>query len=573
MKKYIIGDLKLFLATVGFIFLAAFLEIRIAFMIQQIIDTGDKGSLQDFYGAVIYGLFFVVILFATNYIVKILQASLIKKSVLNLKRDIFSGILKKDIRSFQAMNSANYISVLTNDINIVEKDYFSANLEMIMHVSRLVLGSIAIFYINPYIALSIYVLGVATLAVPTLFSKGVKNRRMAHSKFLSDFTMKVKDLFAGFEVIKSFHIEDKLSDEYKKSNENVEESKFSFLKLSHLVDILGAAFGFLIFLTALSVGTYFVIIGDLTFGLLIAAVQLMNNITTPVGQIPSVYNRIQSVKSIEEKFKKAMEQNGNTKEFIPKSDFAESIQLKDVSFSYGPEKKVVNNISLSIEKGKKYAIVGGSGSGKSTLIKLLLGYFEDYDGEIKVDGRDVRQISAEDLYSFMSVIQQNVFMFDDTVKNNITLYKDFDENSLKNVLAQSGLNEMVKKLPNGLSYQVGENGANLSGGEKQRLSIARALIKGTPILILDEATSALDNKIASNIEKQILAMDDITSIVITHRLNKELLKLYDEIFVLDEGELVEQGDYYELMKNKKLFYSLCNIMGYEEKNKEGSEAS
>lgn len=233
------------------------------------------------------------------------------------------------------------------------------------------------------------------------------------------------------------------------------------------------------------------------------------------------------------------------------------IELDNVSFGYDEEKTVLKNISIQFEAGKSYALVGGSGSGKSTLLNILMGSYFNYQGEIRYDGQELKQINLDSLYDLVSIIQQNVFVFDSSIRNNITMFKEFDEDRIQCVINQAGLTELIAQK--GMDYACGENGSGLSGGERQRISIARCLLKGSSVMLVDEATAALDSKTAVAITNSILEIEGLTRIIVTHRLEESILRKYDKIFVLQNGNLIEQGAFDELMKEKGYFYSLYMV--------------
>lgn len=207
-------------------------------------------------------------------------------------------------------------------------------------------------------------------------------------------------------------------------------------------------------------------------------------------------------------------------------------------------------------KNKKYAIVGESGSGKSTLVKLLLNYYNTYSGNIYIDNKDVMNIKEENIFDLISMIQQDVFIFDDTIRNNVTLFKEYSDDEVKCALNKVVLISAIDLLKDNLETNMGENGANFSGGQKQRIALARAIVKKCPIIILDEATASLDNETAYKIEKSLLDIQDLTLVSITHKLIKENLKMYDEIIYIRSGEIIEKGSFDELMNDKGNFYSL-----------------
>jgi ATP-binding cassette subfamily C protein len=236
-----------------------------------------------------------------------------------------------------------------------------------------------------------------------------------------------------------------------------------------------------------------------------------------------------------------------------------NIILKNVSFSYDDSKTVLDNINFKFEYGKKYAVVGMSGSGKTTLIRLLMGYYDNYCGDILFGDTELRNINLESLYEDIAIVQQSTFLFEDSIKNNLLLYSNHDEAKLNEVIKQVGLSDYINQQENGLEHIITEGGKNISGGEKQRISIARTLIKDCKILLLDEFTSNLDTALSYEIEKGVLELKSKTEICVTHKLNKNILKLFDEILVMKNGKIIESGNFDKLMGYKGMFYSMYNV--------------
>lgn len=559
MTKYLFKFKRLLAINIVFIIAQAIVSVSFAFILKVIIDAGVNRSMNELKKSLMITGTFVIVMFLVEALNKLFQAKFIQKTVFELKKDIFSSILKRDIKSFNSENTAQYISTLTNDINIVEQDYFVNILYFINNVIAFVLATIAIIKINVYITMGVFIVGALTMTVPILFGKKLGKRKKLYSDNLGIFTTKIKDIFSGFEVIKSFNIEDKILKEYDKSNYEVEKSKYKSSVLSSFVDVLSMDMGFLMFLISLAIGAYFVIKGQMTVGAMTAAVQLMNNIVNPITSMSSRINRLKAVRGIEEKVVNFIGDENTIDEGLEKLSFNDEISFKDIHFSYNDDKKILKGLSFDIKKGCKYAIVGGSGSGKSTVLKLLLRYYDNYKGSITIDGEDNRNIKVSNLYNLVSVIQQNVFMFDSNIKDNITLFQNYSEIEIERAVRMAGLENLINSLSNNIESEVGENGCNLSGGEKQRVAIARALIKNTPVLVIDEATSALDNETSYSIEKSILSLKEQTCLVITHKLMEETLKNYDGIIVIKNGKLVEMGSFDELMMDRGYFYSLYNV--------------
>lgn len=559
MKKYLFKSKGLLFLNLIFAIITSALGVYFAFILGQIVDVSISKNFLEFKSVLITGIILMVVSSIFAYLIRIFSGLYIKSTMSNLKGDVFNSILSKDISSFNSQNTANYISALNNDTNLVEQDYFVNILTSFQYLSLFILGTYSIFKLNVYIAIATFVIGFIPLFIPVFFQKEMGKRKEDYSNSLSSFTTKIKDIFSGFEVIKSFNIEEKTKEDFNISNNAVENKKYASTKMEAIVNSLSQFFGGMVFFVPLGLGTYLVLKGEFTTGGMLTAVQLMNYIVNPILSFSAIINKIKAIKPINEKLEAIIEESNGEDSGIVKDSFDKSIEINNLSFSYNEERKILKGVDLSINKGEKVAIVGRSGSGKSTLLRLLLRYYNDYNGEILIDGIDSKDIKLSSIYDMMSIIQQNVFMFDDSIESNIALYGDYSDEEIDKAILESGLKELIENLPNGKNTSVGENGSNLSGGEKQRVSIARALIKNTPIILLDEATASLDAETSFEIENSLLDINGLTSLVVTHKLNPELLKKYDKIIVLESGEVVEVGSFEELIEKKEFFYSLYSL--------------
>lgn len=529
-------------------------------MLKYIIDLATGNSLSNFIGGVLNFCIYIGVSFIVEVALKTFKAVYVRKTLVYLKNDIFRSILKKDMRSFGEQNSAKYISVLTNDINMIEQDYISNIFNLINYGVAFIIAFVSVLSINIFMTTVIFAVGIATFILPQLFGNKLSKKKADYSGELEVLTAKTKDLLSGFEVIKNFNIYDKAKEVYKESNEAAEAKKQKFSIFSGIVDSFAGLMGTFMFVVPIVFGGYFVMKGSITLGTLIALIQLMNNLANPLSSSIQIINKIKSLKSISKKIENIINDEVTSfEETLSFPSFNNAIEFRNVSFSYDGGKNTIEDVSITFEKGKKYALVGASGSGKSTILKLLLRYYDNYSGDIIIDGIDLRKINVDDIYKNLSVIQQNVFMFDGSIKDNIGLYGDYSSEQILKAAEGAGLSKLIKSLDKGIDEEIGENGGKLSGGEKQRIAIARALIKNSSILLLDEGTSALDNETAYNIEKSILSLKDITSIVVTHKLMGEVLKKYDEIIVVKDGKIIEKGSFNELLQNKHYFYSLYTL--------------
>lgn len=561
MRKYILKHKLWLITTVFFRSFGALMQVFVSLLIQQVIDKATNKDMNGFVKVIIFGMVYFCIMGINDYLNKTTQFIYVKKTLSNLKEDVFRGILRKGYKDFNSENTAEYISSLTNDINMLETKYIIPYLEMIGDVIIFVTTVTVMLWINLWITLFVFLTGILLFLVPAIWGKKIEKRQRAVSEELSKFTSKIKDIFLGYEVIKSYNIEDNMTNEFLASNNKVEDLKFRSNHLQGISEALSIFIGITAQVCAIGIGGYFLIKGRLTVGTLFAIVNLANGICGPIIWIVNKMTMIRGMKSVNNKLIKISNENKKVERNKSLDSFNKEIKLKDIDFSYDNDRNVLNKLSVSFEKNKKYAIVGRSGSGKSTLLKILLGYYNDYKGDIFFDGEHYNNLDNNSILNQMSVIHQNVYMFDKTLKENIILGKKFNNEELNKALNTSGVNEFLMTLPNGINSFIGENGNNLSGGQRQRVAIARSLIQNTPILLLDEGTSALDSKTAFEIEDTLLNIDDLTVITITHKLIDNILSRYDEIIVMNNGKIVEQGSFNELMDKQGEFYELYSVEG------------
>jgi ATP-binding cassette subfamily C protein len=563
--KYVLKYKLQFISRIITISLVTLASIAFDFLMGFIVDIFANGQTEKFLPITIISISLIVIMFLTEYLDGLVMSNYIKNTVNYLRTDIFSKIINKDIKDFSLDNSGKYISILYNDIKLIEDSFLNNIFQVISSLISFTLSLIVLFTISPAIVLFITVFGVLGFVIPTALSKKLVVQKNEYSKSLEEITSVTKDLFSGFEVIKGFNISNKINSVFKNSSNNVESSKRKCSILESVVKGFSLSFSVTIYLGVLLVGGYLMYNKDISIGTAIIIIQLSTHIVGPVKTSISLTNQIKSVSLIANKIETILEVSSDDLEDTNLVDFDEAIKVENLSFEYTSDRKALDKINLTFEKNKKYAIVGESGCGKSTLIKLLMRYYNDYEGSISIDDNNLKSIYSSDLYKNMSMIQQNVFMFDDSIKENIKLFSNISDEKVLKTCKRAGISNLIDRLPQGINSLVGENGNKLSGGEKQRIAIARALINDTKILILDESTSALDNETAYNLESSLLSLDDLTLIVVTHKLIKNILINYDEIIVMKDGLVIEKGSFDYLIELKGYFYSLYYIQSDDSK--------
>ena len=554
--KYLFKYKLLFFTRVLTISLAALSVICFYFMMGFIVDIFSNGETEKFVPIILASIFLIILLFVTEYIDGYVMSSYIKNTVNYLRCDIFTKILNKDMKDFSLDNSGKYISILYNDIKIIEDSLLNNIFLVISSFISFIISLLFLFSISPSIVIFIVIFGILGFVIPSALSKKLIIEKNNYSHNLEEITSVTKDLFSGFEVIKGFNIGSKINTIFKNSSNTVESTKKKCSILESIIKGFSLSFSVTVYLGVLILGGYLMYKGEISVGTAIIIIQLSTHIVGPVKTSISLINQIKSVSLIADKIDEILYDSCEDIEEVSLPKFENSIEVKNLDFSYTNDRKALNNINLTFEKNKKYAIVGESGCGKSTLIKLLMRYYKDYNGDILIDNKDIHKIFSNDLYKNMSMIQQNVFMFDDSIKENIKLFANYSDEEVLSICDRSGLSNLISRLPDGINSLVGENGNRLSGGEKQRIAIARSLINNTKILILDESTSALDNETAYNLESSLLSIDDLTLIVVTHKLIKNILLNYDEIIVMKDGMVIEKGSFDYLISLKGYFYSL-----------------
>lgn len=482
----------------------------------------------------------------------------ITRGISQYKEYIFGKLTKKNISAFSGENSSTYISALTNDIQTIEQGYLWNTFSMLASLLTFI-GAIALMlWYSPLLTLIAIGLSLLPLIASILAGDRVARAEKNVSDMNEAYTSTLKDSLGGFSVIKSFKAETQMLRIFKENVKKLAKAQCSKQKLKILVQMLGSIAGITAQLGVFIFGAYLALSGKgVTAGTTMIFVQLMNYILDPIATIPNCIAERKAAKALVEKVTIALNTNVREEKESEHKELECGIKIKDLSFGYEPKKQVLRNINCSFDLGKKYAIVGASGSGKSTLLNLLMASYPNYDGTIYYDNTELRQISSSNLYEIESIIQQNVFVFNATIKDNITMFRDFPDEEIKEAIRLSGLSLLIEEK--GSNYLCGENGNGLSGGEKQRISIARSLLKKSQVLLVDEATASLDTETAYQVSSAILGLDGITSIVVTHSLDEGLLKQYDGIITLKNGSVVESGTFDKLMEEKGYFYSLFTV--------------
>lgn len=535
------------------------LNLILSWILQQLIDasSGSPNALPLHTLAAISGGF-VLLCVAAFLLDYVSQPRFMERAMRQYKDFAFQKLMEKSISSVRDESTATYLSALTNDATCIETDYLAQQLTLITKTVTFVGALCLMLLYSPLMTL----IAVGITLLPLISSLLVGNRAETVERRVSDrgrdFTATLGDCLSGFSVVKSFKAEKEILRLFSAGNKALEGEKFRKRRIKTIVGMIGAVTGIFAQLGVFLAGAYLALSGyGLTPGVVIMFVNLMNFMIQPIAELPGLLASRRAALGLIGKLAAALEKNHTPSGKTEISRLESGIRLEHVSFSYDGDKNVLHDISAVFETGRAYAIVGGSGSGKSTLLNLLMAAGTGYTGKILYDDVELKDITPESLYELTSVIQQNVFVFNASIKDNVTMFRDFEQGEIDDAITHAHLRALLAER--GENYLCGENGSGLSGGEKQRISIARSLLKKSSVLLADEVTAALDARTAHQVSGDILDLNGITRIVVTHTLEESLLRRYDGIFVLKNGRIVETGTFDELMARKEYFYALFTV--------------
>lgn len=557
--QFFYKNIPIFCLAVFAALAAGSLNLILSWIIQQLMDTaaGKSGALS-FRTLLLISAGFVLLCAGLSLLNYASQPRFLERAMRQYKDFAFKKLIGKSISSFRDESAAGYLSALTNDAASIETNYLAQMLAMITK---------AVTFIGALLLMCRYSLLMTAIAagltvLPLIASLLTGNRLQAVESRVSErngeFTAALSDCLAGFTVVKNFRAEREIFRLFAQSNKALEHEKFTGRRIKTLVGMIGAVTGIFAKLGVFIAGVYLSMKGgSMTPGAVVLFVNLMNFIISPIAELPGLLACRKAALGLVDKLAAALERSSSREGSETLTRLEHGIRLENVSFAYEPGKTVLHGINAEFEAGKAYALVGGSGSGKSTLLNLLMAAETNYSGHILADGIELSDISTESLYGTMAAIQQNVFFFNASIKDNVSMFRDFPKTEMDEAIAHAHLGALIRER--GEDYLCGENGSGLSGGEKQRISVARSLLKKSSVLLADEVTAALDAQTAHRVSSDILDLQGITRIVVTHTLEESLLRRYDKIFVLRGGRIEEAGSFADLMANKGYFYALFTV--------------
>lgn len=518
-----------FLIATALFVMDHFLQMGLFAIILGAIEKADIG----YYRTVFLLTLGYIIYTPLNFLLsRMLRIRYMRDTILDVRKQAFDKIINLPFKQYSQKSKDVYISNLINDINIFEKKFFFALLNFLIDLGMILISLILLIIMDYRLALGMFLFSALLYILASFFRKKSIALEQEISKTNEQFTTDMSNTFNGLEILKLNNIEDKFLVKSTATIRRLEKKKYEANVFSELqrsvIRILG-------FVASVVVMIYlgFQIQGTIRLGEAAFLFQLCSSISEYLIDAFPMWNLMKGSISIYDKVALPEHSGIGAGKGEQEFSFSRQIGFSHVDFSFD-QKEIINDASFVIERGKKYLIKGVSGAGKTTLMNLLAKIHDDFQGNITVDGMDYREISEKSFHEKVAFIYQDVFLFEDTIRNNITLYKELPGEQIDYAVRVSGLDALVSEKRDGMDQRLTENGKNLSGGQRQRISIARAIAKNAEILFVDEGTSSLNEELGREIEKVFLGLDS-TVIAISHRYYEGVTNKYDYVLEIKNG--------------------------------------
>lgn len=536
--------------------LAFFYSIMItmlASILGESFDVAISKDIQLFHSLLAKSILIFILVLLIFFLSRVCQKSYYKNILSYVRKEIFNNVINKNLFEILKKDNAYYSSSMISEINMLEQQYFTPITTIANRGIDLIITIYALLKMDIVITIFIIIISFIPILIPNIFMKKIKNKMAIYGESMQNYTMNINEILEGYETFKFYNAEEQILKKHKMMNEKVSRDKKNALRYIEVVSGIANNFALIVVLGSLVVGMFLSILGYLTIGQMFTISFLSMNVLAPISSISNDLPKVRSCREYIEKHIYSLPNSKESERMIGKIN--ECIVIDNLSLEL-EGKLILNNINLEFHCGKKYFIVGESGSGKSTIVKSILNFFEETKGNIYFDGMSKSILDIDSVYKNITYVSQSSNFFEGSIEENLSFFEDsINSKCMKEAMKEAKIDDVILELSEGLDTFVNNKMETLSGGEKQRVALARALIRQNDFIILDEATSALDAKLFKEVEMSLLNRD-ITIITIGHRLEEEILKRYDEIIAIKNGEVVEKGNFDELMMENGYFKEL-----------------
>lgn len=514
-----------------------------SYIMQWLIDSTDKTEALSYLAL---GIGLVLLSHISEYICRDTYMRMSTKCIQQVRNLLADTQSKKSISVLSEEKSGEVLSIFTNDLKMIHDEYYMGIFNMFVWGGMAIVALVMLISISPVLMVATVALCMLPLIVPKLMANGLSDARKEYSISIGRYTSKVGELLKGLQTLQTSGAMGYFVANQEKAAENNRNADVHLRKETNIAYILSSLAAWVPGIVVLFIGTFLVFSGKITIGYLVTANSLTNFVVAPIRQMSSAYVGLKSSRSLKQKIEAELNrkpEKSGTKEITD----IQTVCFSDVSFTYPKgEKNALNDINLQLNKGQKIAIVGASGSGKSTLAKLLCRDYLGYDGKLAVNGVEMNEISGECYSQKISRIPQTPYIFSDTIKNNVGLFRACFDEQVTCALREAGLESFISEQSDGVNTVLSEGGQNLSGGQAQRICVARAFLQKSELIIADEATSSLDVMTTCDVMENLLRQN-CTLVVITHDIYGDYMKKFDKIYYMENGRIAEQGNFMELL--------------------------
>lgn len=525
MRNYHKSNRPAFVGALLCVFFSAAFAVVLQFFKGDVLDYAIAGDAR---AALRYALLlaaFILMETALFYVYDRLSARFAVGCLRGLKADIWESVLARSYVAYKARTQGEYLAKYTNEAELIKERHFSM-LPMFFEIAfKIVFVSAALFLLDWRIALVTLVLLTTPLYLPKLIEKRLRGAQADYLRAVEENLSKVNDWLSGFEVIKNFSVERGVLQRFRASNDAAMEKLLRDAEVNILARLITTLISYLSYFIILACAAWLVLDSEFSAGDFFVAVGMIDQLSYPLISLSGILRRLVAVRPACLEMEAFINAPFTGEEKRGMRSLKKEIRFENATFSYGDEKPILNGFDLTIEKGKRYLFKGPSGCGKTTAINLLLRYHDVDAGDILLDGVSVSAYS--DAYSLFTVVRQEATLFCDTLRNNLAMYREVDDEALIGMLQKLGLSKFANKPA--LDERIAENGTNLSGGEKKRICLARALLRDTEALLIDEPLANLDSATAERIEDLLLSIENKTLIVVSHQFSENKLSAFDRV--------------------------------------------
>ncbi|HAT4141204.1 TPA: ABC transporter ATP-binding protein [Clostridium perfringens] len=519
------------------------------------IDFGYIGNI----AMILVALYLVSSLF--GIIQSFIMSGVAQKVSYNLRKQISEKMDTLPLNYFDTRTNGEVLSRITNDVDTVNQTLNQSLSQIITSVVTLIGVLIMMFSISWIMTLATFIILPVSMVLISLVVKKSQKYFKSQQEYLGHLNGQVEEVYGGHNIMKAFNREEASTKDFDELNNTLYKSAWKSQFLSGMMMPIMSFVGNLGYVLVSILGGWLTIKSVITVGDIQAFIQYVRSFNQPIAQMAQVANIMQSTAAAAERVFEFLDEEDEVKDPVNSVDPSEirgEVEFEDVHFGYNEDKIIINDFSVDVKPGQKVAIVGPTGAGKTTIVKLLMRFYDINSGSIKIDGHDIRDFKRADLRNLFGMVLQDTWLFNGTIMENLRYGRlDATDAEVKEAAKAAHVDHFVKTLPDGYNMVLNEEASNISQGQKQLLTIARAFLKDPKLLILDEATSSVDTRTELLIQKAMeKLMEGRTSFIIAHRLST--IRDADLILVMKDGDIVEQGNHEELLEKGGFYSSLYN---------------